>query len=105
MSAARPRKKRDVGQSRFRLIPVWQEEFDRSEYARILLLLAMHMVSKPPRNLSNVKPERRREVKTMRKNQVVAGARAALEWKELVWQDTIATDQFSDVLERFRFGP
>lgn len=43
MSAARPRKKRDVGQSRFRLIPVWKEEFDRSEYARILLLLAMHM--------------------------------------------------------------
>ena len=53
MSAARPRKKRDVGQSRFRLIPVWKEEFDRSEYARILLLLAMHMSEQATKKSGN----------------------------------------------------
>ena len=59
MSAARPRKKRNVGQSRFRLIPVWNQECDQSEYARILLLLAMHMSEQATK-----KPEKRQTKKT-----------------------------------------
>ncbi len=59
MSAASPRKKRNVGQSRFRLIPVWNQEFDQSEYARILLLLAMHMSEQATK-----KPEKRQTKKT-----------------------------------------
>lgn len=61
MSAARPRKKRNVGPiSRFRLIPVWRnQEFDQSEYARILLLLAMHMSEQATK-----KPEKRQTKKT-----------------------------------------
>lgn len=43
MSQSSKPKKRNVGQGRFRLITVWNQEFDDAEYARILLLLSMYL--------------------------------------------------------------
>ena len=41
----------------------------------------------------------------MSSNQITDGPKQVLEWKELVWQDTIATEQLTDVLERFATAP
>lgn len=47
MSASAPRRRRGrpkgSSSSKHRIVPVWKQNFDQEEFARILLLLAMHL--------------------------------------------------------------
>lgn len=58
MNASKPPKRRpgrpkgSHGQSRFRVVPVWKQDFDQAGFARALLLLAMHLDENKSKSLN-----------------------------------------------------
>lgn len=57
----RPGRPRGSGQSKFRLVPVWKQDFDRAAFARALLLLAIHLDENKPSTLNKANSSAREE--------------------------------------------